>query len=166
MKIRISGGSGSGKSYLGKQLAQHLRIPVTHLDRIAYDFSETHRFDTKRPEHEVVKAINNVLKKEDWIIEGGWFTMSKESYDQAELLIYLNPPFWKRLWNTLKRFFARIREGKYEGAGNYVELTLYNMRSVKKWQYDRPRLFKNLYPKTYHAFGSADEAYAWILKNG
>lgn len=56
-KIRITGGSGSGKTYLGKLLEKKTKIKFIMLDHLRYDFSNTHKFDVKIPLPEAKKKI-------------------------------------------------------------------------------------------------------------
>lgn len=41
MKLRIIGGSGSGKTYLARQLAQEYDIPHVELDELQWDSGAT-----------------------------------------------------------------------------------------------------------------------------
>ncbi len=165
-KIRISGGSGSGKTYLGRKLEKLTGIKFISLDEIAYDLSKNNRFDesNKISFEERNRLINNVLKSKRWIIDGGYYTHAKETYEQADLLIILRPSFIKRIWNTIIRFFKRIFQGKYEGLFNFISLTKYNIKSRKKWQTERCKLFEKEYANKYKCFRSADKAYNWFLK--
>ena len=166
-KIRISGGSGSGKTYLGKKLEKLTGIKYTRMDAIAYDLNKSFRFSekNKRPFSERKKMINNILKRKKWIMEGGYYTQAEHTYDQSDLLIMLRPSLMKRIWNTVKRFFKRIFQGKYEGIINFIKLTIFNIKSRKKWQTDRCELFSKEYSKKYVCFRSADDAYEWFLNN-
>ncbi|MBW3020529.1 hypothetical protein KY334_04485 [Candidatus Woesearchaeota archaeon] len=164
-KIRICGASGSGKTHLGEKLQKLTNIKFTPLDNLRYDFSKTHKHEVKRSDKEARKLLDKLLKQKSWIIDGGYYTLSKDTYDDADLIIFLNPSFGKRFLNTLKRFFRRIKEGKHEGLKNYADLTLSNVKLRKVWDEERPKLFKEMYDKKIHFFNSADEAFDWFSKN-
>ena len=163
-KIRICGGSGSGKTYLSQLIQKKTRFKLIHLDTIFYDFSNNHKFDKKRSFVEVKKILKKQTPKNKWIIEGGRFSNLKYTYDVADLLIFLKVPGPIRIKNTFKRFFIRFKSGKYEGILNFLDLTGYNLRSMKKWDQERPKLFAKLYGSKFHCFNSADEAYNWFIK--
>lgn len=161
-KIMITGGSGSGKTFLGKRLSRKRGIKLTSLDEIAYDFSKTMRFDHKRTLAERRKLLDKVLGRKRWIIEGGYFSEHGMIYDQADVIIFLRPSTITRLANTLKRYFARMKQGKNEGFRNYLSLTAYNLSSINKWQKHRPEKFKKLFREKIFFFESADEAFRWF----
>lgn len=97
-------------------------------------------------------------------MEGSWYSFSKKTFDETDLIIYLKPSFSKRILNTTKRFIRRFKEGKNEGFFNFIRLTKYNFSSINKWQKKRFIFFKEKYPNKFHCFKSADEAYKWFIK--
>jgi adenylate kinase family enzyme len=163
-KIRITGGSGSGKTYLGKKIAEQTKIELTSMDKVAYDFSKTTKFDHKKPEQEIKKEIQKILKRKKWIIEGGYYKLTKKSYDEAEIIIYLKPSLKKRITNTTKRYIKRLIERKNEGLLNFTKLTVYNIKTRNKWQKQRQELFKEKYKNKIKFFKTADEAQDWFVK--
>lgn len=164
MKVRICGASGSGKTYLAEQLTKTTHISVYRLDEIVYDFSTTHKYDVKREAYKRDLLLNSILRNKEWILEGGWYSLTRDFFDQADIIIFLKVPFCKRLRNTLKRYNQRKKEGKDEGKENFLSLTFYNIRSLKKW-HKRHDEFKKTYKEKFHSFRSADKAFEWWQKN-
>lgn len=165
-RIRLVGGSGSGKSYLAPRLSSLLGVDFVSLDALRYDFSKNYKFSKKnrRSDDEFVRLVNDVVSRETWIIDGGYYVLTKNTYDSSDVIIFLNPSFSRRLFNTLKRFFKKIFEGKYEGLFNYFYLTSYNIRARKKWR-DRTFELKENYGSKFLVFKSADDAFDWFSKN-
>ena len=162
-KIRICGGSGSGKTYLSNLIQKNTKFKLIHLDNIFYDFSNTSKFDKKRSLKEVKEILKQQTPPNKWIIEGGRFSDLKYTYDDSDLLIFLKVSGLKRIKNTFKRFLIRLKLGKYEGILNFLDLTGYNLRSMRKWDHKRPKIFKELYLPKFHCFNSADKAYNWFI---
>ena len=162
-KIRICGGSGSGKSYLAQKISRHTKITCTHLDHLRYDFSQTHKFIHKRSKKEFDKRVTKAASKSSWIIEGGYYNATKDTYEQSDIIMYLRPVFIKRIYHTIKRFITRIRDKKYEGVGSFIRLSIYNFSTRKKWQTTRLQLFRKRYSDKLHVFSSADNAYEWFI---
>ena len=163
-KIRITGGSGSGKTYLGKKISEQTKTPLTSLDEVAYDFSKTTKFDHKKPEQEIKNEIKKILKQKKWLIEGGYYKLTKKTYEDADLIIYLKQTLTKIIINTTKRFIQRKKQGKNEGLKNFTKLTRYNITTKNKWQKQRPKLFQEQYKNKIKFFKNAEDAHEWFNK--
>lgn len=86
MKICIIGFSGAGKSTLAANLAQKFNIPCLHLDNVHFNSDWT--ITTLDEENEIVKKFLD--ENENWIIDGRYFSICQERFEQCDLLIYLN----------------------------------------------------------------------------
>ncbi|MCP1441507.1 adenylate kinase family enzyme [Pseudomonas sp. GGS8] len=82
----IIGNSGSGKSWLAKQLAEHLQVPWTDLDLIHW-VSDEHSI--ARPRNEALGMARVAASEERWVIEGVYGWMVSELLEQATALIWL-----------------------------------------------------------------------------
>ncbi|MCM1187538.1 MAG: hypothetical protein NC251_07815 [Lachnoclostridium sp.] len=69
MKIRIIGGSGSGKTYLADKLSKEYHIEHYDLDDLQWD-NKAEEYGVKRNPDERRAMLQEILNKEDWIIEG------------------------------------------------------------------------------------------------
>jgi hypothetical protein len=107
--------------------------------------------------------VRAIVRRKAWLIEGGYYSAFEYTYDAADIVIFLQPSFGARLWNTVARFFRRIAAGKYEGFSNFVELFSYNVRTRNKWP-ERVQVFRKLYGDKLHVFANADEAYKWFVQ--
>jgi adenylate kinase family enzyme len=164
-KIRIVGASGAGKTYLATKLSESLGVPRTSLDEVAYDFSTTHKFIHKRTEVERNKIYRSVLRRKRWIIDGTWYwAWSKDSCEQADIIIYLHNHIFFCTFNVFKRFFQRWCQGKYEGLPQIYELLKYNFGDGRKKAKERLLLFQELFGEKVVVCSSADKAYEWLMK--
>ena len=87
-RITIWGNSGSGKSTLAEVTGRTLRLPVFHLDLIAW--APGWRFRDERDFNHDQRAW---LAQPHWIIEGvgGWSGL-QERFARADLIVHLDTP--------------------------------------------------------------------------
>ena len=126
MKIHIIGCSGSGKTYLAKALAEKHGIPHFDLDDIQWDNSEA--YGTKRPQRERAELLDELLKNEDWIIEGVYYAWVGQCFEDANVIYVLDTPKRVYKYRIIKRFIKRklgLEKGKKE--------TLKSVRAMLKW---------------------------------
>ena len=109
MKVLIIGNIASGKTTLAKRLSDYYNIEYYELDKIVHDDSN----NTKRDKNEIRKMISNILRQEDYIIEG----MLRDNYDlivpKASSIILLDYDK-KVLKKRLKKRYLLQRIGIYK----------------------------------------------------
>ena len=98
MRIYITGPSWSGKSTLAERLGAHFRIPVIHLDELLYEegFVENEDYWALQVE---------VIRKNEWIIEGASVSILKIMQHRIDRVIILNYPPIGNVIRVLFRFF-------------------------------------------------------------
>lgn len=101
-RICILGNGGSGKSTLAKALGATLAVPVHHLDRLVLD----KEFE-KLPLEEVERIHAQLIKEEDWVIDGGFGNLLPARFKRATLVVFLDV---SRLI-AIPRIFKRARQG-------------------------------------------------------
>lgn len=113
-KIHIIGSIGSGKTTLAKNISSRLKIPYFELDNIVWQ-----RFDTgdiRRTEQERDAYLSTVITKHSWIIEGVHHKWVGSSFQQADLIIFLDTKISTRKLRILKRFCRqkiRLEQANY-----------------------------------------------------
>ncbi len=95
MKVLIIGNAGSGKSTLGKKLSQKLNLPLYGLDKVVWKKNWV-----PAPKDERRRLIKDITDKERWLIEG----VSKQVFEEADKVYFLDIPTHRCLINILKRF--------------------------------------------------------------
>ena len=84
-KVIVIGNNGSGKSYFSKKLAKISGLPLVHLDKIYW------RENWEHPTRdEWAKIQENLLKKDEFIIDGMYISTLEMRFSQAELIIFLD----------------------------------------------------------------------------
>jgi len=127
MKIHIIGGPGSGKSFLARKLSEQYKIPHYDLDDIQWDnFAEG--YGTKRGSQERDSLLADILEKNDWIIEGVYYSWCTQCFEDADRIILLEVPRYKYRFRIIRRFVRRklhLEKGKKE--------TLKSLSGLLKW---------------------------------
>jgi len=90
MKIVIIGNSGSGKTWLARELAGRACMPLIHLDEI---FWEPGGFDKKRSSESIESLIRDSRLSESWVAEGVFGELAEDYLDDADILIWLDLPW-------------------------------------------------------------------------
>ncbi len=137
MKIVIIGNSGSGKTWLTKQLSNILTLPHVHLDDF---FWEPGGFVKKRSHEEVDLLIQESKDRASWIAEGVFGELAAHYLDIANLLIWLDIE-WPVCKKRLEKRDAETRkrlggEPSQEGLSEFLEWAFHyydrqDMRSYK-----------------------------------
>lgn len=86
-RIVIIGNSGSGKSFLARELTTKLAFNVIHFDEL---FWEPGGFNKKRPPEIVHAEIKALSKAKNWIMEGVFGDLAATALENATALIFLN----------------------------------------------------------------------------
>ncbi len=91
MKIHIIGCSGTGKTYFVKRLSNKYNIPHFDLDNIYWDNS-SQKYGIKTEIEKRNKLLQNILEKDDWIIEGIYYKRLEQSFKNADIIYILDLP--------------------------------------------------------------------------
>ena len=132
MKIRIIGGSGSGKSFLAEKLSQKLGIAHYDLDDILWDNAAA-QYGTKNAPERRDTLLRGVLEKDEWIIEGAYYSWCKESFEAADRIYYLRTPL--RICNArVLRRFVRRKLGAERGKRETVKSLFLLLKWMEKYE--------------------------------
>ena len=86
-RITIMGNSGAGKSTLAVLLGKELQLPVYHLDKILWKPGWE-----RIPEEEFVAKHQEIIDKEQWILDGVAYKSTYDSrFERAEIIIFIDP---------------------------------------------------------------------------
>jgi adenylate kinase family enzyme len=127
MKIHIIGGSGSGKTYLANKLSKEYNIEHYDLDNLQWD-NKAEFYGVKRNPDERRKMLQDILAKDNWIIEGVYYKWCKQCFAEADKIYLLEVPEHVYKYRIIKRFIKRklgIEKGKKE--------TLKSLKDLLKW---------------------------------
>jgi adenylate kinase family enzyme len=103
-KIVVLGTSGAGKTTLAKFLAKKFSIHHIELDQLFWNPNWV-----ESPEDVFVEKIKNEINShENWIICGNYHAAKQITLYHATHIIWLNYPFYKIFYRSLKRNIQRI----------------------------------------------------------
>jgi adenylate kinase family enzyme len=105
-RVAVFGNAGGGKSTLARRLAELTGLPLDVLDLMEFGSG-----GVKRPRHEFLQAHADLLRRDEWIIDGfGGTALAWERFAAADTLIYVDLPLWTHhRWVTkrlIKGLFA------------------------------------------------------------
>lgn len=124
MKVHIIGGSGSGKSYLANKLSKEYGIAHYDLDDLQWD-NKAESYGVKRNADERRAMLQDILKNEEWIIEGVYYKWCKQCFADADKIYLLQVPKRVYTYRIVKRFIKRklgLEKGKKETIKSLIEL--------------------------------------------
>lgn len=134
MVIGVS--AGVGKSTFARRLGEKLGIEVTHLDRLYWEPGWK-----EAPVAEFSQAQEQIVQREQWIIEGNYTSTFPIREPHADTVIYLELPLYICLYRVLKRriqFHGKTRDDLTEGCPEKIDwpflrfiLTTYSRRKKK-----------------------------------
>jgi len=107
-KIYLLGVSGSGKTHLGKILSKKLKISLYDSDEVMF----IKKFTKSRPKEKRKQLIDKISKKEKWIIDSRGSDWSREPMKKADIIIWLQPNRFIRVFRILKRYLSRKGENE------------------------------------------------------
>ena len=136
MKIYIIGGPGSGKSFLAEQLSKEFGVQHYDLDEMQWD-NKSASYGVKREPAERDNLLSDVLRNDNWIIEGVYYAWCQQCFADADKIYVLSVPRYKYRYRIIRRFIRRklgLEQGKKE--------TLKSLRQLLKWadKYQRDNL--------------------------
>lgn len=100
-RIMIIGNAGAGKSTLARALAGKLKLPLYHLDKLFWQpgWKETDKSIW-------AESVQEVMKGDEWIIDGNYRGTIKQRAEKADTIIYMNFNTLVCLHGVLKRRFS------------------------------------------------------------
>jgi adenylate kinase family enzyme len=144
-KIIFTGANGVGKSHFASKLAlARPDVPIISFDTIKL------RTDCKqRPRSEIDATLAKELGKETWILEGGP-SLLFQAVDEADALVWLDPPEHIRAWQLATRpwkFFGKTRpdlpSGNVDWPWQQYKFALRSLRKRSKFRTHITEVFQN-----------------------
>lgn len=131
-KIHIIGGPGSGKTYVAKKLEKLTHLNAYDLDKVFWDQSQN---TYVRASEEVrSQKLKDILSGDDWIVEGVYYKWLASSFNDADIIVILNPSVLIRQWRILKRFLKRkflLGQFRKETLASFIEMFWWNQKFDK-----------------------------------
>ena len=86
-RVHIIGSGGSGKTTLGRQMAEVLDAPCYELDNIGYD---NH---AKRSLEERLHDVRQIAAQAQWVSEGAYLWWTDDLLRNADIIVWLDLPW-------------------------------------------------------------------------
>lgn len=114
----IIGNAGAGKSTLARALADKLKLPLFHLDKLFW------LPGWKGIDKQVMKEkIEKITDEDEWIIDGNFRSTIKLLGERADTIIYINVSTILCLYRVVKRRYSgKVRTDIAEGCTENLRL--------------------------------------------
>ncbi|EJM7849366.1 ATPase AAA [Vibrio parahaemolyticus] len=122
-KILIIGNSGSGKSWLSKQLSRKLQLQEVNLDSIVWELGG---YNQKRSPEAIENEIASIKSQCSWVVEGVFGALAEQLISSADMLLFLDLE-WSECESSL---YARGSESSKQLNEEQAEK---NFRELLKW---------------------------------
>lgn len=163
-KIIILGGPGSGKSVLAANLGAKLNMQVHHVDAIHVKYKDLPNGEKKRN-----KKILEILKEDNWIIDGNYIDTLIERIDASDFIIYLDYPSHILIKNVLLRSLKNKGIEKFEIPGVKEKLKWYLLKKTILWNMNKRKflykILENYKNKKILIFKNRKKLNEWYKKN-
>jgi adenylate kinase family enzyme len=142
-RIAIIGSGGAGKSTLARTLGEILGLPVIHLDKEYWKPGWI-----EPPKDEWVRTVEELVKRDEWIIDGNFGGTMEIRLAAADTVIFLDFPSTICLRRVIKRrlmHWNTNRPDMAEGCNEKIDLEflgwVWNFRKTTKPEIEK-RLLK------------------------
>src|SRR3989344_5259852 len=130
MKISIIGNVGSGKTTLAKKISEKLNIPHIQLDRIWFEVgglkTENRHGEGKEYVRTTIREkVDQLTLQPSWVSDGWYKRIQTMITERADMLIFLDIPIWRRMFNHFRRMFFSDRHpelGKWDDLKFFWEI--------------------------------------------
>lgn len=152
-RVRVLGGPGSGKSYLAKLISDHTNLSYINLDDLFYVGAK------KRDPENRNKLLLNLLRTEEWIIEGSFVDdWVYSTFVDSTIILVLNPSLFVRLSRVFSKFFFKPHISLRQLLSEIRMSVSYNSKHLL------PLLENYHFKKKAVIFKRADDAYNYYVK--
>ena len=130
MRINFVGTAGSGKSTVGKRIAERLNVPYVQLDELFWKANWTESTD-----EEFFPKLEKALSADDWVLDGNYTRTIPIKWKRVQMVVYLDLPFHIVLYRIIKRSLLRgiKNEELWHGNKETVWKHLFTRDSMILW---------------------------------
>jgi hypothetical protein len=130
-RIHITGGPGSGKTTLARQVAARLQAPWYELDQVGYEGGA----GRERPMEVRLADVRQIANQSAWVTEGIFLVWTDELFKAADRVVWLDLPWRLVGWRILMRHVMAELRGNNRHSG---WLKLYRFLQWSRLYYMRP----------------------------
>ena len=101
-RINVVGTSGSGKSTVGKRIAERLSVPYIQLDELYWKPNWAESTDD-----ELFPKLEKALSPDEWVLDGNYNRTTPIKWKRVQIVVYLDLPFHIVLYRIIRRSLLR-----------------------------------------------------------
>jgi adenylate kinase family enzyme len=122
-RVSVVGVPGSGKTTVGRRLAQSLDVPYIELDSIIHQPGWV-----QLPDDQFRRRVGEALKEEAWVVDGNYSAVQDLVWERADTVVWLDLPrslvMRRIVVRTLRRLLTRepLWNGNREPLSNLYRL--------------------------------------------
>lgn len=138
------GTSGSGKTTVGRAIADRLGIPFVELDALAWLPGWTNR-----PLAELRELVEERTRGPSWVVDGNYSKVRDLVWGRADTVVWLDYPFRRVFGQLLHRTVRRAlrREELWNGNRESLRMSFFSRESILLWAIRTYRRRKRQYPE-------------------
>lgn len=165
MKVDIIGSVASGKTTLAKRISKQYNIPYYEKDNIVW--KRTSSGDVKRSPEERDQYFHDIIKENNWIVEGSPRKILKESFKCCDYIIVLDEYTMTRLIRVFKRWMNQRNGRESYNSKPTLNFLWWNIKWVIEFNRMKNDLWQELsqYGARVKKFKHSEEAYEFITNN-
>ncbi len=156
-RVLIVGTSGVGKTTLCMQMADITKLPVTHLDMLAWTAGWK-----RRPIEDFERDLDKVLAGDRWLVDGNYIASLPQRAEKADTIILIDLPLWHCLVRVFRRWWKNRGKGRHDLPEGCIEPLPW---TFLKWVLSAPPRHQQLWKDiaaanrhiTFHHFTSAGQ---------
>ncbi|MFI7635170.1 hypothetical protein [Nonomuraea sp. NPDC049400] len=130
-RIHVVGAAGSGKTYLAAAIAAALTADHHELDRVAIRRNGDGRQVAPVPWPERRAAAAEIAERPRWVTEGIYLGWTEPLFAGADLIVWLDIPWWQATWRITGRHLRKSLRGENEWKG--IRLLLRFLWSTRRY---------------------------------
>ncbi len=136
-RVIVIGGNGSGKTTFSVKLAEYLKLPLIHLDRIYWKENWEHLSN-----EEFDNALMSELIKPEWIIDGNYKRTVETRLKYCDTVFYFDFSSLACLYGSITRTIKNYGKKRFDMGGNctdkfdlefYKNIILFNKKYRKHY---------------------------------
>ncbi len=157
-RIVVVGTTGSGKTTVGKRIADILNLPFVEMDALNWGPNWT-----ERPLEQFREDLDEAIAGPDWVLDGNYSKVQDIYLPKAKVIVWLDYPFHVNFWQLLNRIFLRGIRAEVLWNGNVERLSthLFTRDSLILWFLKSYWRRKRTYPEL---FGGSDGEHLTVVR--
>ena len=130
MKIQVVGTSGSGKSTFANEIASLFSYPHIEIDNLLFEQNWK-----MRPKDDFDTDLAKAIQQDNWVACGNYFSSKANIYEAADIVVWMNYPLYKILWQVTHRTIHNIWTKKPCCNGNIetIRQQFFSKNSIFIW---------------------------------